>query len=91
MAAISRSAKYYQDNEKARKKHVEYQKEYNKKKSQVKKRVELNRENRRLGTYGNGDDMDVSHHKGGMRLEKQSKNRGDKNNMPGDKRARGKK
>ena len=91
MAAISRSAKYYKDNEDARKKHVAYQKEYNKSKTQVKKRVELNRENRRLGTYGNGDGMDVSHHKYGMRLEKQSKNRGDNNNMPGDKRARGKK
>ena len=91
MGYLSKSAKYYRENEDAREKHVAYQKEYNKKKSQVKKRVELNRENRRLGTYGNGDGMDVSHHKGGMRLEKQSKNRGDNNNMPGDKRARGKK
>lgn len=91
MAYLSKSARYYQENEDARKKHVAYQKEYNKKKSQVKKRVELNRENRRLGTYGNGDGMDVSHSKSGMRLEKQSKNRGDNNNMPGDKRARGKK
>ena len=91
MGYLSKSAQYYRENEDAREKHVAYQKEYNKKKSQVKKRVELNRENRRLGTYGNGDGMDVSHHKDGMRLEKQSKNRGDNNNMPGDKRARGKK
>jgi len=91
MTAISRSAKYYRDNDEARKKRLAYQKEYNKKKSQVDKRVDLNRENRRRGTYGNGDKMDVSHHKGGMRLEKQSKNRGDNDNMPGDKRSRGKK
>ena len=90
MGYLSKSAKYYQDHDEARKKHVEYQQSYNKSKTQVKKRVELNRENRKLGTYGNGDHMDVSHHKNGMRLEAQSKNRGDNNNMPGDRRARGK-
>jgi hypothetical protein len=43
---------------------------------QIKKRVELNRENRKRGTYGNGDGKDVSHKKDGSTvLEKASKNR----------------
>jgi len=37
---------------------------------------ELNRENRKRGTYGNGDGKDVSHKKDGSTvLEKASKNR----------------
>lgn len=90
--ALSRSAKYYKDNPEARANKNAYQKDYNKKSSSVKKRVELNRINRLLGTYGNGDGMDVSHKPGNKkRLEPQSKNRGNKTNTPGDRRARGKK
>jgi len=87
---LSRSAKYYRDNPEARAKKNAYQKNFNKKKSQSKSRVELNRLNRLFGTYGNGDKLDVSHRSGKKtRLESQSKNRGSKNNTPGDKRARG--
>mgnify|MGYP006198729785 CR=1 FL=1 len=59
------------------KKKNEYQKRYNKTKSAVKHRVELNKENRKRGTYGNGDGKDVSHSSDGkkLRLESQSKNR----------------
>jgi hypothetical protein len=89
---LSRSAKYYRDNPEARAKKNAYQKNFNKKKSQSKSRVELNRLNRLFGTYGNGDKLDVSHRSGKKtRLESQSKNRGSKNNTPGDKRARGSK
>jgi hypothetical protein len=84
-----RTAKYYASHPESRKKHVEYQKEYNKKDREVKKRVELNAENRRRGTYGNGDGLDVAHTKSGMKLQKASVNRGSKSAMPGDKRARG--
>ena len=84
-----RTAKYYASNPEARKKRLEYQKEYNKKDREVKKRVELNAENRKRGTYGNGDGKDVSHTKNGTRLQKASVNRGSKSAMPGDKRARG--
>tara|TARA_S200002703_G_scaffold154674_1_gene157891 strand:- start:5324 stop:5560 length:237 start_codon:yes stop_codon:yes gene_type:complete len=53
-----------------------YQKKYNRSKLQINKRVALNRENRKRGTYGNGDGKDVSHRKDGSTfLEKQSKNR----------------
>ena len=88
--ALSRSAKYYRDNPKARAKKNAYQKLYNKKKKEVKRRTELNRLNRLFGTYGNGDKLDVSHRSGKKtRLEPQSKNRGSKKNTSGDKRARG--
>jgi hypothetical protein len=44
---------------------------------QKKKRAELNKYNRKKGTYGNGDGLDASH-KGGkiVGYEPQSKNRG---------------
>jgi hypothetical protein len=89
---LSRSAKYYRDNPDARKKKNAYQKLFNKKKSEIKRRSELNALNRLFETYGNGDKKDVSHRSGKKpRLESQSKNRGSKTNTPGDKRARGKK
>jgi len=72
----SRTSEYYKKNPKARAKRLAYQKKYDKKPSQVKKRVELNRDNRKRGTYGNGDGKDVSHCKGGgTKLESASKNR----------------
>ena len=84
-----RTAKYYASNPEARKKRLEYQKEYNKQDREVKKRVELNAENRKRGTYGNGDGKDVAHTKSGTKLQKDSVNRGSRTAMPGDKRARG--
>ena len=56
---------------------AEYDKKFNKKPDQRRKRAELNRYNRKKGTYGNGDGLDASH-KGGkiVGLEPQSKNRG---------------
>ena len=47
-----------------------------KKPAAKKKRAALNKENRKRGTYGNGDKLDVSHKQGGgTKLEGQSKNR----------------
>ena len=86
-----RTAKYYHDHPESRKKHVEYQKEYNKKPREVKKREQLNTVNRHRGTYGNRDGMDASHTKRGIVMKRASLNRGDVNDMPGDRRARGKK
>lgn len=89
---LSKSALYYRKNKKARAKKNAYQKKFNKRKDQVANRVELNRENRKRGTYGNGDNMDVSHSSNGKtRLQHQSKNRGSKTATSGDRRARGKK
>ena len=51
-----------------------YQRKYNKKKKEVDRRVKLKAENRRRGTYGNGDGKDVSHRKDGSTfLEKAKK------------------
>lgn len=88
---LGKTAKYYKENPEARKKRNEYQKEYNKSDAQVAKRVELNRENRKRGTYGDKNGMDLAHTKRGYVMKKASVNRGDTNDMPGDKRARGKK
>jgi len=72
----SESTNYYKSNKDALKVKRAYQKKYNKKPSEVARRVALNKENRKRGTYGNGDGKDVSHTKGGKTvLEPQSKNR----------------
>ena len=72
----SRTSEYYKKNPKARQKRLKQQKRYNRQSLQIQKRVELNRENHKRGTYGNGDGMDVSHKKDGSTvLEKASKNR----------------
>ena len=53
-----------------------YQKKYDGSKLQIAKRSKLNKENRKRGTYGNGDGKDVSHKKNGKTfLEAASKNR----------------
>jgi hypothetical protein len=92
----SKTTNYYNSGtpgaNKAKKKKLEYQKEYNKQDREVKKRVELNkinRENHRDGKSSVSDGKDVSHHKNGTKLQKASVNRGSKTAMPGDKRARG--
>ena len=72
----SRTSEYYKDNPEANKKRLKQQARYNRQSLQIQKRVELNRENRKRGTYGNGDGMDVSHKKDGSTfLEKASTNR----------------
>ena len=53
-----------------------YQKKYDASSLQIAKRSALNKENRKRGTYGNGDGKDVSHRKNGKTfLEAASKNR----------------
>lgn len=89
---MKQTAKYYATHPEARKKRLEYQAEYNKRADQLKKRIELNRVNRERGQYGDGDGKDMSHKKNGRIVEESaSRNRGSRSNMPGDRRARGKK
>ena len=53
-----------------------YQKKYDGTDEQKGKRAALNKENRKRGTYGNGDGKDVSHKKDGSTiLEVAAKNR----------------
>lgn len=83
-----RTAKYYAANPEAKKKHNDYQKEYNKSPDQVKKRVELNKINREADKNGvnrNGKDYD---HAVGKHV-KSSINRGraEKSRLKGSKRS----
>lgn len=87
----SRSAVYYSKNRRARKRKQAYDKKFNNRPSEIRKRTLLNRENRRRGTYGNGDGKDLSHTSNGLVYKDQSVNRGSTNDTPGDKRARGRK
>lgn len=58
------------------KKKKDYDKEYSASDEQKNYRVELNRENRKRNTYGNGDGKDVSHTKDGkLVLENAKSNR----------------
>lgn len=89
---LSRTAKYYRTHPEARKKHREYQSEYNKKPDQVKKRVELKRKNREHDKkYGkeSREGKDLSHTSHGLVYKSRSANRGSKTDMAGDRRARG--
>jgi len=87
-----RTSEYYKTHPEARAKRLAYQADYNKKPDQLKKRIELNKINRDRGQYGDGDGKDMSHKINGRIVEESaSKNRGSRSNMPGDRRARGKK
>lgn len=86
---MKNTAKYYATHPKAKAKKDKYNTKYEKKPSAVKQRVEANAANRKSGTKGDG--LDASHTSRGIVMKPQSKNRGDKNDRPGDRRARGKK
>lgn len=86
---MKKTAKYYKENPESYEKKLAYQKKYNEKPEQRKKRSELVKINRDKGTYGNGDGLDASHTKNGIKMKKASVNRGSKTDMPGDKKTRG--
>jgi len=72
---LSRTAKYYRDNPKARVKHRRSSAKAQKTKEAVRKRVECNKFNRNNSSSKKGDKMDCSHINGKLVLEKQSTNR----------------
>ena len=69
-----KSAEYYDKNPESKAKKNAYNKEFNKKPAQKKKRAELNKINRDKGTYGNKDGKDYDH--ATKKMVKQSVNRG---------------
>lgn len=92
---MGQTSDFYKHNEEARKKRLAYQSRYNKRADQVAKRVELNRENRKRGSFGDKTGphagLDLSHHRSGrFTYETPTKNRGSKTAMDGDVRSRGK-
>ena len=75
---MASTSDYYKSNPTANKKRLTQQKKYNKTKKGLALRVNANRLNRQLGTYGNGDNKDAAHYKGSTtkgRLQSPSKNR----------------
>jgi hypothetical protein len=89
-----RTSEYYKTHPEARAKRLAYQAKYNQRPDQLEKRIELNRENRKRGSYsdetGPHAGKDLAHHSSGrLTYKSPSKNRGDKNDTKGDVRARG--
>ena len=75
---MASTSDYYKSNPKAKRKRLVQQKKYNKTTKGLALRVNANRLNRKLGTYGNGDNKDAAHYKGSTtkgRLQSPSKNR----------------
>ena len=75
---MAKTSEYYKSNPDAKAKRLKQQKRYNKTKKGLALRVNANRLNRDLGTYGNGDGKDAAHYKGSTtkgRLQSPSKNR----------------
>ena len=72
----SRTQRYYDANPEAKAKKAAYDSEFQKKKKQVKKRVQANRFNRNNPNSVKGDGKDASHQpNGSIKLESQKKNR----------------
>ena len=75
---MAKTSEYYKSNPKAKAKRLKQQKQYNKTKKGLALRVNANKLNRKLGTYGNGDGKDAAHYKGSDtkgRLQSPSENR----------------
>ena len=75
---MAETAKYYRQNREARLRRLKQQRKYNKTKKGLALRVNANRLNRQLGTYGNGDGQDAAHYSGSTtkgRLQSPSENR----------------
>ena len=75
---MASTAKYYRQNREARLRRLKQQRKYNKTKKGLALRVNANRLNRQLGTYGNGGGRDAAHYKGSTtkgRLQSPSENR----------------
>ena len=75
---MGKTASYYKSNPKAAAKRRTQQSKYNKTSKGREIRVNANKLNRKLGTYGNGDGKDAAHYKGSTtkgRLQSPSINR----------------
>ena len=75
---MAKTSEYYKKNPKAAAKRRKQQSKYNKTRKGLEIRVNANKLNRKLGTYGNRDGMDAAHYKGSKtkgRTQKPSINR----------------
>ena len=75
---MAKTSSYYKKNPAARARRLKQQAKYNKTKKGLEIRVNANKLNKKLGTYGNRDGMDAAHYKGSKtkgRTQKPSINR----------------
>ena len=75
---MAKTSSYYKKNPEARKRRLKQQAKYNKTKKGLEIRVNANKLNKKLGTYGNRDGLDAAHYKGSTtkgRTQKPSINR----------------
>lgn len=89
---VSRTARYYRSHPLARRKKAAYDKKFNQKPEQRRKRSELTVKNRQHDRkYGKASrkGKDLSHTSRGLVYKKSSVNRGSKSDSAGDRRARG--
>ena len=73
--ARSRTSKFYDKNPVAKQKRLKQQSAYQKTDKGKALKINANKANRKLGTYGNGDNLDASHTKKGIRLASKKANR----------------
>jgi hypothetical protein len=87
-AQLSRTAKFYRDNPKSRAKHRTEAVKISLRPAEKKRKAQRDKFNNDRGGTKKG--MDAAHQKdGSLKYEDSTKNRGDKDNSAGDKRARG--
>ena len=70
---MAKTSEYYKKNPKAAAKRRKQQRKYNKTKKGLAIRVNANKLNRKLGTYGNRDGMDAAHYKGSKTKRRKQK------------------
>ena len=73
--AKGRTQKFYDKNPAANKRRLKQQSAYQKTKKGEELKIAANAANKELGTYGNGDNLDASHTKNGIRLASKKANR----------------
>ena len=73
--AKGRTQKYYDKNPAANQRRLKQQTAYQKTDKGKALKINANKANKELGTYGNGDNLDASHTKKGIRLASKKANR----------------
>lgn len=73
--AKGRTQKYYDKNPAANKRRLKQQSDYQETAKGRALKINANKANKELGTYGNGDNLDASHTKNGIRLASKKANR----------------
>ena len=76
--AKGRTQRYYDANPAANRRRLRQQSKYQKTAKGRRLKINANKANRKLGTYGNGDKKDASHTSKGLRIASEKANRSKK-------------